>query len=72
MASIEKRGSGYRVKYRAPDGRQRSQSVARKADAERLNMDISPLGGEEMKKIIAEMVKTPSNILERYKKMIAP
>ena len=43
-----------------------------KADAERLNMDISPLGGEEMKKIIAEMVKTPANVIERYKKMIAP
>jgi hypothetical protein len=35
-------------------------------------MDISPLGGEEMKKIIAEMVKTPANVIERYKKMITP
>ena len=42
------------------------------ADAERLNMDISPLGGDEMRKIIAGMVQTPPNVIERYKKMIAP
>ena len=40
MASIEKRASGYRVKYRAPDGRQRSQSFARRADADRFARGI--------------------------------
>lgn len=42
------------------------------ADAKRLNMDISPLGGDDIKKVVAEMVETPPNVIERYKKMITP
>ena len=41
------------------------------ADAEKLNMDVSPLGGDKVKAIIAEMVKTPQPVLDRYKQMIA-
>lgn len=35
MGSVEKRGGRYRAKYRDPLGRQRSETFARKADAER-------------------------------------
>lgn len=41
------------------------------ADAERLNMDISPLGGEQVRDVIAKMMETPPSVIARYKKMIA-
>ncbi|MGE5538706.1 MAG: Bug family tripartite tricarboxylate transporter substrate binding protein [Gemmatimonas sp.] len=41
------------------------------AEAERLNVDVSPIGGEEMTKIIAEMAATPPAVIERYKRVIA-
>jgi tripartite-type tricarboxylate transporter receptor subunit TctC len=41
------------------------------AEAEKLNVDISPIGGEEMTGIIAEMAATPSSVIERYKRVIA-
>jgi tripartite-type tricarboxylate transporter receptor subunit TctC len=41
------------------------------AESERLGVDISPLGGEEMTKIIAEMAATPPAVLERYKRILA-
>lgn len=40
MASIEKRPSGYRVKYRDPLGRQHSRTFARRADANRFGREI--------------------------------
>ncbi len=51
MAHIEDRreqGRGWRVRYRAPDGRERSRSFRRKADAERfaVSVESSMLRGE--------------------------
>lgn len=41
------------------------------ADAKKLNMEISPLGGEQVKDVIAKMMETPPSVIRRYKKMIA-
>jgi tripartite-type tricarboxylate transporter receptor subunit TctC len=41
------------------------------AEAQKLNVDVSPIGGEEMTKIIAEMAATPPAVIERYKQVIA-
>jgi tripartite-type tricarboxylate transporter receptor subunit TctC len=41
------------------------------AEAKKLNVDISPLDGETVTKIIAEMKATPSSVIERYKKILA-
>lgn len=40
MASIDKRGGRWRARYRAPDGRSRSQTFARKVDAERFLVTV--------------------------------
>ncbi|MDE0804227.1 MAG: tyrosine-type recombinase/integrase [Acidimicrobiales bacterium] len=41
MASIERRSSGFRVKYRDPSGRQRSKTFQRKADANRFAVEVT-------------------------------
>jgi tripartite-type tricarboxylate transporter receptor subunit TctC len=41
------------------------------AEAKKLNVDISPLDGETVTKIIAEMKATPASVIERYKKILA-
>jgi tripartite-type tricarboxylate transporter receptor subunit TctC len=41
------------------------------AEAKKLNVDVSPLDGEAVTKIIAEMKATPSAVIERYKKILA-
>ena len=40
-------------------------------EAKKLNVDVSPLDGEAVTKIIAEMKATPAVVLERYKKILA-
>ena len=40
-------------------------------EAEKLNVDVSPLDGETVAKIIAEMKATPATVIERYKKILA-
>ena len=41
------------------------------AEATKMNVDISPLDGEAVTRIIAEMKATPASVLERYKKILA-
>lgn len=41
------------------------------AEAAKLNVDVSPLDGEAVTKIIAEMKATPATVIERYKKILA-
>jgi tripartite-type tricarboxylate transporter receptor subunit TctC len=41
------------------------------AEAQKLNVDVSPLDGETVTKIIAEMKATPTAVIERYKKILA-
>jgi tripartite-type tricarboxylate transporter receptor subunit TctC len=41
------------------------------AEAQKLNVDVSPIGGEEMTKIIDEMAATPPAVIDRYKRVIA-
>lgn len=47
MASIDKRGATWRARWRSPDGKSRSQSFARKIDAERhlISVEHSKLAG---------------------------
>lgn len=40
-------------------------------EAAKLNVDVSPLDGEAVTKIIAEMKATPATVIERYKKILA-
>ena len=40
MASIEKRGARYRVKYRDASGKQHSRTFTRKADADRFGREV--------------------------------
>ena len=40
-------------------------------EAKKMNVDVSPLDGETVTKIIADMKATPAPVLERYKKILA-
>jgi hypothetical protein len=40
VASIDKRSGKYRVRYRDPNGQQRSRTFRRKADAERFAREV--------------------------------
>ena len=40
------------------------------ADAKRINIDISAIDGEAIKKLIAEAAKTPPDVLARFKAMV--
>lgn len=40
-------------------------------EAKKLNVDVSPLDGETVTKIITEMKATPAPVIERYKKILA-
>ena len=40
-------------------------------EAQKMNVDVSPLDGEAVTRIIAEMKATPPQVLERYKKILA-
>ena len=42
------------------------------ADAEKSNLDISPLSGEELEKIVHRLLKTSPAILARLKQILAP
>jgi tripartite-type tricarboxylate transporter receptor subunit TctC len=42
------------------------------ADAERANLDISPLAGEELEKTVLGILKTPPALLAKLKQIIAP
>lgn len=42
------------------------------ADAEKANLDISPLTGEELEKIVHGLLKTPPALLAKLKQIIAP
>jgi tripartite-type tricarboxylate transporter receptor subunit TctC len=42
------------------------------ADAERANLDISPLTGEELEKTVHGVLKTPPALLAKLKKIISP
>jgi tripartite-type tricarboxylate transporter receptor subunit TctC len=42
------------------------------ADAERANLDISPLTGEELEKTVRGILKTPPALLAKLKQIIAP
>jgi tripartite-type tricarboxylate transporter receptor subunit TctC len=37
------------------------------ADAERLKLDVSPIDGEAVEKLVHEMAGTPAPVLERFK-----
>jgi tripartite-type tricarboxylate transporter receptor subunit TctC len=41
------------------------------AEAKRLNMEISPLGGEQVREVIVKMMATPPSVIQRYKRMIS-
>ena len=41
------------------------------AEAGILGVDVSPVGGEEMTAIMAEMAAAPPVVLERYKRILA-
>lgn len=43
-----------------------------KTDAEKHNMDIRPMTGEELEKLIREIVDTPADVRERVKKALEP
>lgn len=43
-----------------------------KADAKKHNMDIRPMTGEELDKLIRDIVETPAEIRERVKKALEP
>ena len=40
------------------------------ADAKRAGLDISPIGGEEMSKLIRKINDTPPDIVERLRNLI--
>jgi len=40
MASVDRIASGWKARYRSPDGRQRSKNFARKSDAERFLVEM--------------------------------
>lgn len=42
-----------------------------RAEAERLKVDLSPLDGEQVARIIADMKATPRSIIDRYKRILA-
>jgi tripartite-type tricarboxylate transporter receptor subunit TctC len=42
-----------------------------RAEAERLKVDLSPLDGEQVTQIIADMKATPRSVIERYKRILA-
>lgn len=42
------------------------------ADAERANLDISPLAGEDLEKIVRGILKSPPALLAKLKQIIAP
>jgi tripartite-type tricarboxylate transporter receptor subunit TctC len=42
-----------------------------RAEAERLKVDLSPLDGEQVTRIIADMKATPTPVIDRYKRILA-
>jgi hypothetical protein len=42
------------------------------ADAERANLDIAPLTGEELEKTVLGVLKTSPDLLTKLKQIIAP
>ena len=40
------------------------------ADAEKSRLEISPVSGEELQKIVQELIATPQGIVEKYKAAI--
>jgi hypothetical protein len=42
------------------------------ADAERANLDIAPLTGEELAKTVLGVLRTPPAVLAKLKQIIAP
>jgi hypothetical protein len=48
------------------------KDAAFRADAEKLHIDLGPLTGEEVAKIVASVMNTPPAIFERVKSIIAP
>jgi len=42
------------------------------ADADKANLDISPLTGEELEKTVHGILKTPPALLAKLKQIIAP
>jgi hypothetical protein len=43
-----------------------------RADAEKSNLDLSPLGGDELEKMIHSLVKVDPAVLGKLKQIIAP
>jgi tripartite-type tricarboxylate transporter receptor subunit TctC len=39
------------------------------ADAERANLDITPIDGEAVRRIIVKMAATPGDVIARYKRI---
>ena len=40
------------------------------AEAEKMNIDVHPLAGEEVEKFVARMFETPADTVERVKKAL--
>jgi tripartite-type tricarboxylate transporter receptor subunit TctC len=40
------------------------------AEADRLQVDLDPISGDEVQKIVAEMVATPAPLIERIRKLL--
>ena len=40
------------------------------ADAEKLGLDVYPMGGEELQALVAKLYGTPSNVVERAKQSL--
>jgi tripartite-type tricarboxylate transporter receptor subunit TctC len=49
-----------------------SRDPAFVAEAEKLGLDVSPVDGDTVVKVIAQMAATPKDVIERFNEMVAP
>jgi tripartite-type tricarboxylate transporter receptor subunit TctC len=49
-----------------------SRNPAFAAEAEKLGLDVSPVDGDTVLKVIAQMAATPKDVIEQFNEMVAP
>ena len=49
-----------------------SRDAAFVADAQKLGLDVSPIDGDAVVKLIGQMAATPKDVIARFNEMVAP
>jgi len=49
-----------------------SRDAAFVADAQKLGLDVSPIDGDAVVKVIAQMAATPKEVIAQFNEIVAP